>query len=153
MCQVVISTVKTQIFFFHICSRFVYYYLSGVYVPTIPLHCPWKLCDPQTSAIPNMESFQRLYFFPKTTNLWKFRKILSNFLHCTVLFRNFGGWWTSHLFDRSIRAYSRQAVADFRIEYVSMLFSYLAQRWHGVGVQNVAARLCMCELDGVLSVC
>ena len=34
-----------------------------------------------------------------------------------------------------------------------MLFSCLAQRWHGVGVQNVAARLCMCKLGGVLSVC
>lgn len=31
---------KNSDFLFHICSRFVYYFLSGVYVPTIPLHCP-----------------------------------------------------------------------------------------------------------------
>lgn len=43
---------------------------------------PENYVIPQTSAIPNMESFQRLYFFPKTTNLWKLSKILSNF--CTV---------------------------------------------------------------------
>ena len=144
MCQVVISTVKTQIFFsIYAPVLFIIIFLVSMYQRSlstalenyvIPKHQPspiWKVSNDSTSS-------------PKPQIYENFAK---SFLTSAALFRNFGGWWTSHLFDRSIRAYSRQAVADFRIEYVSMLFSCLAQRWHGVGV------LCMCELGGVLSVC
>ena len=82
MCQVVISTVKTQIFFsIYAPVLFVIIFLVSMYQRSLST-APENYVIPQTSAIPNMESFQRLYFFPKTTNLWKFRKILSNF--CTV---------------------------------------------------------------------
>ena len=82
MCQVVILTVKTQIFFsIYAPVLFIIIFLVSMYQPSLST-APENYVIPQTSAIPNMESFQLLYFFPKTTNLWQFRKILSNF--CTV---------------------------------------------------------------------
>lgn len=81
MCQVVILTVKTQIFFsIYAPVLFIIIFLVSMYQRSL-FTAPENYVIPQTSAIPNMESFQRLYF-PKTTNLWKFRKIPSNF--CTV---------------------------------------------------------------------
>ena len=82
MCQVVILTVKTQIFFsIYAPVLFIIIFLVSMYQRSLSTALE-NYVIPQTSAIPNMEIFQRIYFFPKTTNLWKLSKILSNF--CTV---------------------------------------------------------------------